>query len=183
MSQFEFVLVIIAIVLAFAVSDILSSWGEQIRLRRSVVHYPLHTAWTFLLLFIMIQVWWSLWPYSDQLSWSFPGYLALVLPFLTLALMAYLLTPKLEDPGGDVRQHYWENSSWIFSLGAAYLAGWALFSHVVVGNPLNEPGSVPRIVGIALMVLLALSRNERVHYVAVALAYIVMGVWLVRTGL
>ena len=178
MTQFEFVLVFVSIVVAFAVSDILSSWGEQIRLRRQIRPYALHTAWSALLLFVMMQVWWSLWALNEETGWTFPQYLALVVPFLTLALMTYLLTPKLEDPDGNIRRHYFDNSRWFFGLGAFYLGAWAFFSYVVLGNPINEPGSPYRFAGIVLMLVLATWKNELVHVVTVVLAYLLMVAWL-----
>ncbi len=178
MTQFEFVLVFVSIVVAFAVSDILSSWGEQIRLRRDIRHYALHTAWSALLLFVMMQVWWSLWTLNERIGWTFPQYLALVVPFLTLALMAYILTPNLDEPHKDIRRHYFENSRWFFSLGAFYLAAWAFFSYVVLGNSINEPGSPYRFTGLILMLVLAGWRNERAHVVTVFLAYLLMVSWL-----
>ncbi len=178
MSQFEFVLVFISIVVAFAVSDILANWGEQIRVRQRVRHYALHTAWSALLLFVMMQVWWSLWDLNEQDGWTFPQYLALVFPFLTLALMAYILTPNLDDPDEDIKKHYFETSGWFFSLGAIYLSAWAFYSYVIIGTPINEPGSPYRLAGIVLMLILAGWRNERVHGIAVLLAYLLMGAWL-----
>jgi hypothetical protein len=165
MTQFEFVLVFVSIVIAFAVTDILANWGEQIRLRHQIRHYVLHTAWSVLLLFVMMQVWWSLWQLSERTGWTFPEYLALVVPFLTLALMAYILTPKLDEPGKDIRSHYFDNSRWFFS-------------YVVIGKPINEPGSPYRFAGIMLMLVLASWRNERVHVVTLVLAYFLMAAWL-----
>ena len=178
MTQFEFVLVFISIVVAFAVSDILSSWGEQIRLRGRIRRYPLHTAWSALLLFVMMQVWWSLWDLSERAGWTFYEYLALVVPFLTLALMAYILTPNFSDPDEEIRKHYLDTHRWFFALGAFYLAAWAFYSYVVLGNPVSEPGSAYRFVGIVLMALLAVSSNERLHAVVAVLAYVLMGAWL-----
>ena len=178
MTQFEFVLVFVSIVIAFAVTDILANWGEQIRLRHHIRHYALHTAWSVLLLFVMMQVWWSLWQLSERTGWTFPEYLALVVPFLTLALMAYILTPKLDEPGKDIRSHYFDSSRWFFSLGAFYLLSWAFFSYVVIGKPIDEPGSPYRFAGIMLMLVLASWRNERIHMVTLVLAYFLMAAWL-----
>lgn len=84
MTQFEFLSVFISIVLAFGVSDILSSWGEQIHLRNEIRHYWLHSAWSGLLLIVMVQVWWSLWVLRDRVEWTFPDYLSLIAPYLTV---------------------------------------------------------------------------------------------------
>ncbi len=178
MTQFEFVLVFISLVVAFAVSDILENWGEQIRVRRRVQPYLLHTAWSALLLFVMMQAWWSLWDLNEQPEWTFPQYLTLAVPFLILALMAYILTPNFDDPDEDVKQHYFDTSRWFFALGAVYLGAWAFYSYVIIGTPIDEAGSTYRFAGIALTLFLAAWRNERVHMVAVALAYVLMAAWL-----
>ena len=178
MSQFEFVLVFISIVMAFAVSDILASWGEQIRLRHHIRLYPLHTAWSVLLLFVMMQVWWSLWDLNERPGWTFSEYLALIIPFFTLALMAYILTPNLDDTDSNIKSHYFEISPWFFGLGAFYLGAWAFNSFVMLGNSIGEPGSLYRFVGLALMAALAGWRNERFHTVLVLVSYVLMAAWL-----
>lgn len=181
MTQFEFVLVFISIVLAFAVSDILSNWGEQVRLRRRVRHYPLHAAWMGLLLLVMMVVWWSLWVLRERTEWTFLEYLSLMVPYLTLALIAYILTPNFEEDERDIKRYYFDNSRWVFSLAAFYLASWMLFSYAVLRNPIDEPGSMSRLFGFLLMLCLAAWKNERFHAVAAMLAYVLLIVWLVVT--
>ncbi|MDX1406387.1 MAG: hypothetical protein R3192_17785 [Woeseiaceae bacterium] len=181
MTQFEFVLVFISIVLAFAVSDILSNWGEQVRLRKQIRHYPLHSAWMGLLLIIMMVVWWSLWVLREHPQWTFLQYMVLMVPYLTLALIAYILTPNFDDGERDIKHYYFENSRWIFSLAAFYFASWTFFSLLVLGNPIDEPGSLTRFCGMALMLALAIWNNERFHAAAVIVAYLLQAIWLLVT--
>lgn len=181
MTQFEFLTVFISIVLAFGISDILSSWGEQIRLRREIRHYGLHVAWTVLLLIAMIAVWWSLWILRDRAEWAFPGYLLLIVPYLTIALIAYVMTPAFSDGERDVKRYYVDNSRWFFSLGAVYLASWSVFSLTIAGESLLDPGSLIRYAGIVLLVTLAVWRNERFHVAGVALSYVLLLAWVAIT--
>lgn len=178
MTHFEFVSVFIAIVVAFAVSDILVSWGEQIRLRRRIRTYALHTAWSGLLLIVLMGVWWTLWAQRERTSWSFPEYLMLMVPYLTLALIAYILTPRFDDRDEDIKKYYFDNSRWVFALAAIYLSSWILFSLVVLDSPLNETGSLSRLAGLILMIALAVWRNERFHIAAVTLAYVLLFSWI-----
>lgn len=181
MTQFEFVLVFISIVLAFAVSDILSNWGEQVRLRKRIRHYPLHTAWMGLLLLVMMVVWWSLWVVRERENWQFIEYVMLMVPYLTLALIAYIMTPNFDDDERDIKRYYFDNSRWIFSLAAFYFASWTFFSFVVIGNPIDEAGSLTRFAGMMLMLALAIWNDERFHAAALILAYILQAIWLVVT--
>lgn len=181
MTQFEFLSVFISIVLAFAVSDILSSWGEQIRLRKILRHYPLHSAWTVLVLVIVIQSWWALWLMSDHGSWTFPEYASLILPYLLIALIAYTLTPSFDADERDIKRYYFDNASWVFALAAAYLASWFVFSCFVDDQGLYDQGSVARLVGFLLMIALAIWKNERFHAAAVIAACALEGIWIVMT--
>ncbi len=178
MTQFEFLAVIISIVIAFGVSDILSSWGEQIRLRSSVRPYRLHLAWTVLLLLAMILAWWNLWVLRSLPEWTFPGYLMLIVPYLTLALIAYVLTPELAEGERDIRRYYYDNSRWLFSLVAVYMVTWSIFSHTVVDYPLFDMRALIRYATVSLMVVLAAWKNERFHIAAVALSYLLLISWV-----
>jgi len=181
MTQFEFLSVFISIVLAFGVSDILSSWGEQIRLRKHIRRYGVHTAWSGLLIILMILIWWSLWVLHERIEWTFPQYLSLIVPYLTVALIAYVLTPSLENGERDIKRYYYENSPWVFSLGAVYLASWLAFSYVALGNPIFEPGATFRFLGLVLTIVLAVWKNERFHLAAVILAYVLVASWIAVT--
>jgi hypothetical protein len=181
MSQFEFLLVFVSLIAAFAVSDVLMCWGEEIRLRRQVRHYAVHTAWSLAMLFALVQVWWSLWDYSSRPAWTFREYIVLVLPFLTLSLMVYVLTPKFgERPEErDVKAHYYGNTPWIFGLGMLYLVFWMLFAVVLLDEPLKDPRSMLRSVMLVVFALLALSRNERLHVASAVLVLMLIVLGLV----
>lgn len=178
MTQFEFLAVIISIVLAFGISDILSSWGEQIRLRREIRAYHLHFAWSVLLLLAMIAAWWGLWVLRSRPEWTFPAYVMLVVPYLTLALIAYVLTPALTEGERDIKRYYYDTSRWLFSLAAVYLATWSIFSLAVLGSPFNNTADVIRHAALILMVSLAVWRNQRLHIAAVALSYLLLAAWV-----
>jgi hypothetical protein len=179
MTQFEFLSVFISIVLAFGVSDILSSWGRQIRHRNQIRHYWLHTAWTGLLLFLMVQIWWAAWILRDRTGWTFFDYFLWIFPYLTVSLVAYVLTPSLRSGERDIKRHYFDQTGWIFSLAAVYVGSAMLFSIVVVGDPVVYSGNLIRLAGLTLMVLLANWRNERFHRAAVVLAYVLLITWVV----
>jgi len=181
MTQFEFLAVIISIVLAFGISDILSTWGEQIRLRKTVRHYGLLSAWTALLLIVMIQLWWSLWQERDRTEWTLIEFFVLISPFLLIALIAYVLTPPHEHGERDLKRYYFENSTWIFGLAALYLASTMLLSGVIRGDSIFERANAFRTAGLSLMILLAVWKNERFHLAAAIAAYGLLFGWAAMT--
>ncbi|MEO0975005.1 MAG: hypothetical protein AAFX85_18105 [Pseudomonadota bacterium] len=181
MSQFEFLLIFVSLIAAFSVSDILMSWGEEIRLWKQVRHYVVHTAWSLAMLFALVQVWWSLWQFHDKPSWTFPEYLVLVLPFLTLSLMVYVLTPKFSERELDVKVHYYNNARWVFALGAAYLMCWVLFASVMGGDPINDRRTALRILMSVVFLILAIFKNERLHQAGALSMYLLILVMVVSS--
>ena len=178
MTQFEFLSVFISIVLALGVSDILSSWGQQVRFRHQVRHYWLHTIWGLLLLLLMIQAWWGLWRLRDRTDWLFTDNLLLILPFLLLAFLAYVFTPTISDGKGDVKRYYFDNAPWFFGLSAAYLLAVIINTNNALGTPFLDATNIIRVSGLLLMIVLAVWPNERFHKAAVGLAYVLLATWI-----
>ena len=178
MTQFEFLTVFISIVLAFGVSDILSSWGAQIRRRHEIRAYWLHTVWSALLLILMIQVWWSLWILRERTDWTFIEYLLLIIPFLTASLIAYVMTPSLKNGRTDIRKHYYDHARWTYSLTAFYVASAMFFSIFVAGESVTEMKVLIRLGAIVLMLTLAFNRNEKIHAAAAVAASAMLAGWI-----
>ena len=128
-----------------------------------------------------LQVWWSLWVIRDNADWSFFKYLLLILPFLTLSLIAYLLTPPLNDDDADIKKHYWDNARWMFSLAAFYLCVGMAFSFVIVGEEIMALRNTIRISGLLLMLSLAIWLNEKFHAVAAFIGGGLLISWIVLT--
>lgn len=181
MTQFEFLSVFISIVLALGVSDILSSWGQQVRFRQQVRHYWLHTVWCILVLLVMIQAWWGLWRLREKTDWLFTDNLFLIMPYLLLALIAYVSTPTISDGKGDVKRYYFDNAPWIFGFGAAYIVALIINTKIVLGITLSDPTNIIRYAGTVLMVALATWRNELFHQLAIAVAYVLLAAWILLT--
>ena len=51
----------------------------------------------------------------------------------------------------------------------------------MLGNPVDEPGSLTRFAGMVQMLALAIWKEERFHAAAVILAYVLQVIWLVVT--
>lgn len=181
MTQFEFLSVFISIVLALGVSDILSSWGQQIRFRNQIRHYWLHSVWGVLVLLVMIQAWWGLWQLHERTDWLFTDNLSLIFPYLLLVLIAYVLTPTITDGKGDVKRYYFDNAPWIFGLGAGYLAAAIINTRNALITPFLDLTNIIRVAAMLMTVALAIWRNELFHIVAAALAYVLLATWIVFT--
>jgi hypothetical protein len=176
MSHFEYLSVLLSIVIAFAMSEALSGWGQMIRMRDRVRLHPLHLGWSVLSVLLMVQWWWGFWQYRNVLDLGFFGFLAVLSEPITLVLLTFVLTPHPTELGGrDLRAEYFRNRRWIFGLGALLLVELALVDARVAGQPFWHLENAFRGFGLGVLAVLAISENERLHTALLALAYALLG--------
>lgn len=164
MSRFEYLSVLISIVIALGISEIVSTWGRLLRVRERVHFYWLNIFWTIFVVIMMIQFWWGFWEFRVVEVWSLPGLLAVVAECLVLVLAGMSLLP---DPGLsgaiDLRAHYFANSRLFFTLGAILLLMLTVVDALVGGQPFLHPENAVRLPAAILVALAALFPNEKYH--------------------
>ncbi len=179
MSQFEYITVLLSIVVAFALSEILSCWGQLIRHRHRVRAYWLHVIWTALALLVLVQVWWAGWEYRELEFDDLPSILAHLAPFLTAVLAVLVLTPDIRDTDtSDMRAYYWDSRTWFFPIAALVMLQLAALDVFWAGHPVMHPEHVPRVAAIGLLIYLAISRSERVHAVVAVGMFVLLAVFV-----
>ncbi len=93
MSRFEYLSVLISIVIALGITEVTISWGRLLQHRSRVRFSGLHVFWSTFLLFIMIQFWWGFWNYRTVDNWSLPTLLIFMSATIALVLCAIVLVP------------------------------------------------------------------------------------------
>ena len=171
-SDFEFNSVIISILIAFALSEILSSWSRLIK-HRDRVHTPwLYVAASGWLFWSLILHWLGLSAYRDLEFDRVSQSLLVFSPSILGAASAFVLTPDFPGEGDiEVDKHYFSVAPWVFPLVAAYtiLAG---LSDLLVPGEAPVPLYIALIFG-ALLFWLGLTRRRAIHrgVLAVSWAY------------
>jgi hypothetical protein len=174
-SKFEYVTVFESILLAIAVSEILSGLGRMLRERERVRFYWVHLLWMLLVLVASTQYWWNLWSYRRIAFDSILDMVALFLPTIALILASFLLVPPLPERGElDVRRHYHKVRAWLFPLVALMLAEIAAVRWLVGVEPLWNPVNGIRAVAIAVFAALGFVEDERLHAAAASLAALLL---------
>jgi hypothetical protein len=181
MSTFEFVLVSFAIIIGLGISEILAGWGEQIRARHRKDIYPLQLVSSALILLLSMQYLWGLWVTRD-IAWTFPLFLLVSVPGLSFALAAHASKVDTSVDAPPVRAQYFSNSRPVYLLLAMFPIVILTLSFVssarqaVIDPPNLLTVSLIRLLVFALLVSLAWSKSERVHWVGLG------GFFLVATG-
>ena len=162
MSRFEYLSVLISIVIALGMSEIVSTWSRLLRARARVDFYWLHSFWTVFMLLMMVQFWWGFWEFRVVQGWSFPGLVAVVAESLVLVLAAMALLPGADHGGNiDLRSHYFAHCRVFFTLGALLLLLLTVVDAFIGGQPFLHLENAVRLPAIILVTSAALFMNER----------------------
>lgn len=108
MSSFEFVSVLLSIVVSLALAHLLTAVARMAQAQGMTFSFLL-AGWVGVALFGCIDYWFSLWQARDTQVWSL-GYVGLWLFLATmLYLMAWLIVPEGRLDGVDLRRFFTEN--------------------------------------------------------------------------
>lgn len=120
MTPFEYLSVLVSIIVGLALTQLLSGAARLIQLRGRVVLHPATLWWMASLFLINVQVWWVAFERRAGAPWNFFSFLLYLLIPITLFLLSYLVLPDLGDEDQpDLRANFDDNRTWFFGLLAA----------------------------------------------------------------
>jgi hypothetical protein len=103
-SAFEYVTILVSIILGLGITKILSSLAELLYDFRKVKFFWVHTIWVILILYIHIQEWFILYELKGYPAWKLPVFLFVILYPITLFLAASMLFPVInKDEAVDLK--------------------------------------------------------------------------------
>ena len=162
MSQFEYLAVLISIILGLGITQLLSGFGRWLEQRAKLRPYAPSIAWGAFLLLVHIQTWLAMFGRREYETWSFLQFVVLLLQPIVLFLLTILTFP---GPGSreNLRANYFVQRRWFFGLMMTLLV-------VSVLKDVTREGSLPSLENLAfhgLFMMLALtgfvSAHERTH--------------------
>jgi hypothetical protein len=89
MNVFEFLLVIVSIMLGLGITELLA--GLVRVLRGELVTGKLHALWMFVVFQLQVQLAWGLWGLRSKVEWQYPEFLLLLLAPVLLYLAAAVI--------------------------------------------------------------------------------------------
>lgn len=134
METFDYISVMISIVLGLGIANVLNTIGILIRNKQTVIHsstFYMHCLFVILLLF---QSWWTIFGYKDYPDWDFFFYLLV----LTMVSAIYLLTEMLKVKNGvdtiNLNTIFMNNKSLYFLIFIASVVGGGLLQSIVTNT-------------------------------------------------
>lgn len=175
MSLFEFLMVLLSIIIGFGLAEILRGIARHIRNRDSVSAYWVHSVAVCLVFIALLQQWWEIWGLQGHSGWSFLGLVMMLTGPTGLSLISYLLFPRTLQ-GADMRAYYYGpmRPAWWIAVLTVTLA--TLFRPVVFGDELLKIDHASSLIGFVGFTVLALSTNRVVHAILVP-ALLVAVLW------
>lgn len=117
MSTFEFVTILLSIVVGLGFTRLLSGLGRAIELRGRVKIYWVQIIWSINVGFYLVMFWWAvIFSYSALESWRFINFASLFFYAILLYLQAALIIPSKLEPDMDFEAHFYSIRSWFFSI-------------------------------------------------------------------
>ena len=102
MSLFEFVLVMVSLVLAIGVTHLLREVAAIVRHRDSLELDWIPLTWVATLFLYAVSYWWALWDFRE-LEWTFPGFFFLLIaPTLLYVAISLVVSADVAGPGASL---------------------------------------------------------------------------------
>ena len=106
MSLFEFVTVMVSMILALCLGQLLGSVSFLAKTERKVKTYLPFTLWSVVILLTVVNHWWSLWDLRN-IDWSYASFLYILVAPVLVTFATGLLSPNLPTSGPiDLQAQY-----------------------------------------------------------------------------
>lgn len=118
MGAFEYLSVLISIVLALGMTRVLAGIGEMLQARSRRKIYWVHLIWVLNLFLYLIVAWWIFYRWRNQQTWTFYLFLFVLISPTILYLASILLFPPESEADElvDYKRHYYANHRAFFIL-------------------------------------------------------------------
>ena len=168
MGAFEYLSVLISIILALGMTRVLAGVGEMLQARSRRHIYWVHAVWIVNLFLYLVIAWWIFYRWRDQQPWNFYLFLFVLISPTILYLASLLLFPREADVEAiiDYKAHYYANHRAFFILFALFIPV-DIVDSLLKGVPhFLSLGPIYFLSGLlyfAGLISAAVTRNERYH--------------------
>ena len=179
MELFEFLMILISIIIGLGVAEVLSGAARLLRSRDSVRFYWIHVLFQVGIFLALLQVWWESWDLRLLPEITYLQTCMLLLGLIVLFLIAYLLFPD-PVPSADLKAYYYRQAPLLWGFVAAGTVTGTFLKPLSFHMDVLQIDNISGLLTIPLAIVLASSGKNRVHAV---LASVILGVLILDTVL
>jgi hypothetical protein len=162
MSLFEFLMVLVSIIVGLGVAEILTGVARLIRCRETIRNYWVHSVGVVAIFIALLQQWWEIWAFRAVSEWTFLGLVMMLMGPVGLFLIAHLLFPE-PMPGADIKKYYYGAMRPVWWLAAATVVLATAFAPISFGWDLIAGVNATSFVLFTGFVVLGSSNRHRLH--------------------
>src|SRR5436190_10115116 len=168
MNAFEYLSVLISIILALGMTRVLAGVGEMLQARSHRRLYWVHLLWVVNLFLYLVVAWWIFYRLRNQQPWTFFLFVFVLISPTILFLASLLLFPREGsiDESISYKTHYYANHRAFFILFGLFTPV-DIVDSLLKGLPhflqLGWPYFISNSVYFVGLATAAITRNERYH--------------------
>ena len=114
MTPFEFLAILISVIMGLAIARLVSGIGDLIRIIKSRNSYWIYSVWVFNILILIAGFWWSMYGWSLKEDWNFFYFILLLTFTITLYLLTHFLVPREITLKTNIKEYFLENRKVFF---------------------------------------------------------------------
>ena len=115
MSQFEYVAVLVSIIVGLALTQILRGVGRMVTAKDGPRPYWVHLVWTLYLFQLLVLFWW--WEFQlGTVDWSLWLYIVVIIYATLLFFISLVIQPSDTGQITSYKDYFFSNRRWIFGL-------------------------------------------------------------------
>ena len=177
MNKFSFLITFISLFVALGISDLLISLHKLLRIRKQVKWYWLLMLWAFIILLFVINMWFGIYHYFNiELINTSGGFFVFLLPIIFLLLASFAVLPDKPQPNINLREWYFNQKSYIFTLLLLNFISFAIVKVIRNGFQVLLPLSVI----ITLLITLIFTKKQWVH-ITITIIFLILTVFMMIT--
>lgn len=159
MTPFEYVIVLISIILGLGITTILTGVAEIIKHSRPASWFAPYIIWILLIFLLHFQDWWLSYQLRFVTSWSLHFFLLIILYPINLYILAHLLFPASSQLGFNSKAFFLQNHHRFF-IGASVLVILSVLQNIGLSS---RPWwtQVPHMIVLAILLTMIWSRTQR----------------------
>ncbi|MFO8174935.1 MAG: hypothetical protein ACQET1_07010 [Gemmatimonadota bacterium] len=173
MGLFEFLMILVSVVIGLGLTETLSGLGRLLRSRETVRFHWLHALFQFGVFFALLQQWWESWEWVGLEEISFLAVLALLAQPVVLYLIAYLLYPASAE-NTDLEAYYYRHAPLLWGLVLAGTLVGNVIRPLVWGSPVLDLSNLSGVPTAAICLVLAVTRVRRAHSILAPLLILIL---------
>lgn len=184
MGLFEFLMILISVVIGLALSEVLTGVASLLRVRETIRFHWIHILFQIGVFFALLQQWWESWDLVDVDTISFGSVLSLLFPSVMLFLIAHLLYPR---PATDaiLEDYYYRQAPVLWGLVILGTVVGTFSGPLFDQEPVFHASNLSGFPIIAIGIFLIMSKSRGVHsvFAPLIMVLVILDTWLANPAI